>query len=331
LRAGLSNPNIAAIAADDRSLWLGFGYQGGYIDRLDARGVQYERNYATRDSIYDSHIQALAVRGNRLYYGGYRGFGYLAMDGSGDRRFFGAGSALPFADIADIAWRDTAELYLAGLFGVIRFDPERDSFEVLEGAGAARATCVLPLGDSLWYGTLANGLFVRDLHAGTDTCLGLGRVGRIVAVALLHEGDEALLVVTKPGPCYRVERGSLRLERLEMPSGILDKRYGPFEREIMTAQVIDGRMWLGTREAGCSIFDGRRRWVSMTYHDGLASNEVRAIAGSADYVWIGSYGGVSRFDKLYIEGQFFPPVPSAGEYPADGPEGGRMEPGATKG
>jgi hypothetical protein len=253
------------------------------------------------------------------------------MDGSGDRRFFGAGSALPFADIADIAWQDTAELYLAGLFGVIRFDAARDSFAVLEGAGAARATCVLPLGDSLWYGTLANGLFVRDVGAGRDTCLGLERAGRIVSIALLHEGDEGLLAVTKSGACYRVARGSLRLERLAVPSEILDKRYGPFEREIMAARVIDGRMWLGTREAGCSIFDGRKGWVSITYHDGLASNEVRAIAGSADYVWIGSYGGVSRFDKLYIEAQFFPPVSSVGDSPVGGPEGRRTNPAATKG
>ena len=47
-----------------------------------------------------------------------------------------------------------------------------------------------------------------------------------------------------------------------------------------------GRAWLGTG-TGLSVFDGEK-WVTYTTEDGLASNDLRALAIADDGVWVGT-------------------------------------------
>ena len=61
--------------------------------------------------------------------------------------------------------------------------------------------------------------------------------------------------------------------------------------------IEDGALWFGTYEGGVSRFDGQT-WTAYTKDDGLALNNVQAIAVASDgALWFGTYGGgVSRFD-----------------------------------
>jgi len=204
LRSGLSRQNVCAIAAGDSVAWLGYGYQGGYLDQLWSEPVQFARTFSSRDSVLDSHIQSLTMVGKRMYYGGYRGFGYVEMVPGGKRQFFLADSSMPYGDVADVAVIDSNRLALAALFGIVEFFPRNDSFAVLEGAGARRVSCLHRQGDTLWFGTLADGLFAYDLNAKRETCLGLTGRDRVNGILPMPGEPGALLIVMKSGGCRRL-------------------------------------------------------------------------------------------------------------------------------
>jgi len=303
LRSGLTNANIAALAGNDSALWVGFGYQGGYLDRIWAEPMQFHRNYYSRDSIFDSHIQTLDIIGERLYYGGYRGFGYVTFDGSGRRLYLDSDSTMPFGDVAAILPLDSTRLALGGLFGVLEYSLATDSVTVVEATKGKRVTCLHRLGDSLWYGTLARGLYAYDLGAQQEYRVGPPGRDRIVGIAPF--GDGRLVVGTKRSGLFAVEPASGEYEHIGIPAGVLDKDKSAYDRDVMTMRLVDGRVWLGTREAGCSIFGPDDSWMSITYYDGLPSDQVRAIAHSKSYVWVGCYGGISRYEKGYLEREVF--------------------------
>jgi ligand-binding sensor domain-containing protein len=311
LRSGLTSPNIAALAGNDTLLWVGFGYDGGYLDRIWAESMQFHRNYYSRDSIFDRHIQTLEIVDNRVYYGGYHGFGYVAFDGSGRRLYLDSDSTMPFGDIAAIRPLDSTHLALAGLFGVLQYSAVTDSTRLMPETGGKRITSFFRSGDSLWYGTLARGLYLYDMRTHEEQRVGPPDNDRIVGIAPL--GDGRLVAVTKRTGLFTIDIRSGEHERLAIPKGIFGKEMSAYDRHVMTMRQVDGRVWLGTREAGCCILEPDGRWMSITYFDGLPSDQVRAFADSESYVWVGCYGGISRYDKAYLEREVFGRGTGAGE------------------
>lgn len=58
-----------------------------------------------------------------------------------------------------------------------------------------------------------------------------------------------------------------------------------------------GGIWFGTRGAGVSLFDGKKKWRSFTDQDGLVGNTVYAIAeDQSGALLFGTNKGLSRFD-----------------------------------
>lgn len=305
LRAGLSDANIAALAATEDVLWVGFGYQGAYVDRIDAATMQFGRSYNSRDSIYDSHIQHFMAEGSRVYYGGYRSFGFLDLDldAAVRRKFFEADSTMPFGDITDIVRLDSARLALAGLFGVVVYEGDTDSFSVLPGIPETRITCLFLDGTTLWLGTLANGVYSCGLDDRKVRDVGMSSRDRIVGITALN--DSTLLVAVKRAGCFALDTRTLKFSTLKIPDKLYAPGGGAYERDIMAMAVIDGRVWLGTRESGCIVRDTSGDWFSVNYYNGLPSDEVRSFAESPAYVFVGCYGGICRYDKSYLEQEFF--------------------------
>ena len=57
-----------------------------------------------------------------------------------------------------------------------------------------------------------------------------------------------------------------------------------------------GRLWIGSRRRGVSLYDGYSV-QTFTTRDGLASNSVRCVLQDrSGVVWIGTDAGLSRFD-----------------------------------
>ncbi|MEW6041892.1 MAG: hypothetical protein AB1633_10250, partial [Elusimicrobiota bacterium] len=77
MRAGLSNPNVEAIARVGKYVYTGHGYRGDFIDRFYAQSMQYDINVNYNDGLREAYIQCLSSSNQRLYFGGYKSFGYF--------------------------------------------------------------------------------------------------------------------------------------------------------------------------------------------------------------------------------------------------------------
>lgn len=301
MRAGLSNPNVASLAATDSLLWTSYGYQGGYLDLFAATNIQHQRSFAYRDGVRDPHVQTLVSAGDRVYFGTYRGFGYL-VPATGDIRYFDGEDDMPFGDIAAIAPADSPDLYLAGLFGVLEYDSSTEAFSVVEATRDVRATCLYPDGPFLWYGTLGKGVYLLNRVADSLVMRALTNAHRIVGIGEIATAEgRALFVAAKRNGCHLIDPQSREIRKLDIPGGYMRGPAEAYKNHIMAMRVIDGRVWLGIREGGCLIYDpGRDTWNTFTYYDGLVSDEVRSLYDTDDHVWVGCYGGFNRLDKTYV-------------------------------
>jgi ligand-binding sensor domain-containing protein len=284
-------------------VWAAFGYQGGYLDRFSAPDVQFERNYGSRDSLFDSHVQCLKIIENRVYIGGYESFGYI-VPGTGERRFFYADDKMSYFDVCAIETRtDDPLLYLGALFGIVSFNPQDESFSVLRGTDQKRVTALAPDSAGIWYGTLSGGLWRYDFGTDTAVVTTITAASRIEAVwPMVDNGTLHIFCATKHDGILRYSPKKKSVERIFWPGSVLSGDPATFGNAIMTAAVIDNRLWLGTRRHGCLIyFPQRGRWARFDYYNGLVSDQVRAFSSDMNHLWIGCYGGLNKIEKNYLD------------------------------
>jgi hypothetical protein len=296
LRAGLSRQNVAAIAVQDSFVWTSYGYQGGWTDRFTAADLQYDRNWGYNEWVRDENIQSLAAFGQRLYFGTYTGFGFFDAERNATR-YFSTDSGLPHDDIAYIVPGD-AQVFLASQYGIIVYHPAGDSFSVVKATEPYRITCIERAGDSLWFGTLAQGVGACNWRTGA--CYLMCAVpGRVMGFARLDSGKH-LFIASQYNGCFSYDM--VTGKRAEVRWNLPDiEGADAYDNNIMAMRVIDGRIWLGTRNHGCLVYDLRTAaWRRLTFNDGLVTDQVRSFDDTRTQVWVGSYGGLARLDKKYV-------------------------------
>jgi ligand-binding sensor domain-containing protein len=296
LRAGLSRQNVAAIAVQDSFVWTAYGYQGGWTDRFAAADMQYDRNWGYNEWVRDENIQALAALGTRLYFGTYTGFGFFDIKRNA-ARYFSADSGLPHDDIAAIAPEDS-QVFLASQYGIIVYHPAGDSFSLVNETEPYRITCIERKGDTLWFGTLAQGMGVCNVRTGACSLV-CAAPGRVMGFALL-DGGKRLFMASQYAGCFSYDM--VTRQRAEVRWNLPDiGGADAYDNNIMAMRAIDGRIWLGTRNHGCLVYDPRTAiWRRLTFNDGLVTDQIRSFDDTRTQVWVGSYGGLARLDKKYV-------------------------------
>jgi hypothetical protein len=302
LRAGLSRPNVAALACVEGRVVTSYGYQGGFLDVFNSASLEYETPLAPEGGPADPNLQCMAVSGKRLFFGGFESFGFYDF-ATKEYRHYGRGSKLPSGDIVQIADAGQPPCFCASQFGIVEYFPETDSFSILAATQKYRVTCILPEGDSLWYGTLSNGarLYNRKTGAGKELPA-IPASSRIVGLARVRQKDAVagLFAATQNSGCFLMGFAKGEAGLLPVPDSLLSSD-NPRDNDIMAMRRIDGEIWLGTRNNGCLIYNPEKAgWTSFTYYDGLISDQVRSFYDDADHVWIGCYGGFNRLDKSYF-------------------------------
>ena len=131
------------------------------------------------------------------------------------------------------------------------------------------------------------------LAVGTDRGLSVSRDGASFEqvdaegpVEALADGGEGAVWVGTPGGLGRLRGG--RVERVDVG--------GPPPQ--VQALLADGEgVWVGTRSAGLLRVGGARDGARVRARDGLASDDVRALARDADgRLWAGTADGLCRLD-----------------------------------
>jgi ligand-binding sensor domain-containing protein len=194
---------------------------------------------------------------------------------------------LPQNTVQAIAQTRDGFLWLGTAEGLARFDGER--FTVLGAAdvpllGAADIQFLHMGRDGrLWIGSYGVGLIVHDASgfraleppAGGDFS-GLAAIAEDPGGTLWVGGDQ--------GRLYRVVGGVVQ------PPEATGRAAG------IRALAIDGRgrLWIGTTAGlGCRE-GGKTRW--FTLRDGLASEQITALAPDGQALWVGTAGGLQRLE-----------------------------------
>lgn len=66
---------------------------------------------------------------------------------------------------------------------------------------------------------------------------------------------------------------------------------------LSLADAGNGRVWVGTYDDGALLWDGERVVTRLDTRNGLPANEVRAVLADGDALWLGTTGGLVRWDR----------------------------------
>ncbi len=302
LRAGLSHPNVAALAVDDSVMWTSYGYQSGFLDRFSSNTLQYHHNYGLASGISDPTIQTLFASHGVLFYGGFESFGWIAPD-VGTGRHYTLENGLPHADIAAIVPESRTTLLLASSSGILRYVTINETFEILKESGIDRTTCMALSDTTLWYGTLAGGVKQYDIRHQKIVATYGENVSRIMGIFMLDENN--LFVVTKTNGCYTINSALKRWNEVAIPKALYGTSMADDPNNCMCARQIDGRMYLGTRDHGCFVYTpSTKHWNTISFFDGLVTDQIRSFDSDSVNIYIGGYGGVTKIPKQYIDSLF---------------------------
>jgi len=199
-----------------------------------------------------------------------------------------------------------------------------------------RVTTIFKLNNSLWIGTLKNGVFEFDLTKKKFKAQNIGS-GTLSKHVNQISGNNNKIWVATQGGLYSYDLASKKVELFDMSTGLghnaiqsvqLSKSRGLLigtysrylyqlkngnlskfqiknsgELEIVSiTESFDKNVWIATSEDGIYRFDGKN-FKHYTVKEGLMSNYTYSIHNDKlGNIWIGHQGGLSKFNAK--DGQF---------------------------
>jgi len=328
---GLVSNTIKTMAVDGEDrLW--FGTPSG-VSVLDHGGSPFYKGddtwatFTTADGLADNAVNAItADGGNRLWFGTYGGVSVLGHGGTpfykGDDTWttFTQSDGLVHNQVYAVAVDGGNRLWFGTYSGVsvldhggtpfYKGDDTRTAFTESDGLAHKQAYAVaVDGGNRLWFGT-SGGVSVLD-HGGTPfdkgddtwtiftTTDGLAD-NYVYAIAV--DGGNWLWFGTSGGVSV-LDHGGTPFDKGDDTWTTFTTTDGLADNHIYAIAVDGGnRLWFGTWGGGVSTLDYHGTpfdksddiWTTFTTTDGLAHNQVEAIAvDGGNRLWFGTSGGVS--------------------------------------
>ncbi|MBI4646196.1 MAG: SpoIIE family protein phosphatase [Bacteroidia bacterium] len=161
---------------------------------------------------------------------------------------------------------------------------------------------------SLWVGTYGNGINVFHPSKwkfnyyppfSTIPFIERSRNERNFKSKVVHaineDSDGSLLIGTKDGSLIYFKRNNDSIiNYADMP------QFHTLHPSILAISVEkDGTIWLGTWGGGLQKFDRKNGMVTTynTTNSGMANNTVVCLYNEEKYLWLGTFGGLTRFEK----------------------------------
>ncbi len=197
-------------------------------------------------------------------------------------------SGLPQSEITSLGQGRRGFLWIGTLGGLASFDGQRfRTYTKKDGLGSNQISCVFPgKSDFGWVGTYNNGVAqfngIRFITYGEKEGLPPGGV-----YSITQTPDDKLWVATSVGLYYLKKN---RFVKLPASSGVPAVKFW----KILSDRK--GVLWLATLGDGLYRYDGHN--VShFDLKDGLSNKIIYALyEGRRGDLWIGTYGGLTRFD-----------------------------------
>jgi len=286
-REGSPSNHIKSLVSDGSSLYV--GTLGNGLWEYDVRRNRWtnlnlllksrQRSYNYRGEktpIKFSHITQMAIREGRVWMATNHG---LCLHDPAAPEDIEALSPESYPMLC-LAWSG-GKWYCGGQRDGLRtFDPRTRTWADLgKKIGLEKKVAAIQAGaNALW---VSDGKNVFRFASGTEklTRINAPPKGGIKAL-LLHDGK--LWIGTDHGLwTYDTEKNSAReIDRAKLPSPV-----------VLTLAYARGRICIGTHAGLASCTPDGGDWRTWTKDDLLVDNVVGAVAGDAQYLWVGTMGG----------------------------------------
>lgn len=202
-----------------------------------------------------------------------------------EAELFGPDRGLPPGAVFAFAESANGDLFAGTEQGIHAFDGER--FAPVPGFPGEAVHSLMTLGDTLWAGTVNQGLLRLDRATG--------RVEGINSIRGLPNNRIASLFMDREGSVWAgTNAGLLRLR--DAPFTMLDSEHRLSDDYVRAlAQAKDGTVWVGTSRGLNRIRAGEV--TTLTHGDGLPGDSILSLMVAADgALWIGTYAnGLARY------------------------------------
>lgn len=300
--AGLTTPFIQAVAIDDAgSVW--FGTVSG-VFRFDQKmWVREFRGPVLRPGI--NSINSLLIdRENQLWIG-TQGAGIRLktdMENFEDELYFDdLEGGLPSNFVSDMVEDETGTIWAGTLRGLGRFDPATFAWEIpvaVERLPSPLVSALISNDPYLWIGT-DKGL--ARYHPATDEMVPIEPLDQLHVQELALDSQRRLWVGTLTAGVFISQEDGSWLH--QTPDSLVNAGFSPESIPALAADPnVSGGMWMGIQQEGIAFFDGSE-WLDVTPSAELPSKVLYDFfTDPADgSLWIGSEGGVTRYDGLTWE------------------------------
>jgi len=269
--------------------------------RYDTREDAYKL-FDRSNSPVGGMVNALAADGRRLWVAAqdalltYRDGKHVLDTAEGTWRAFDTTTGLPANCIRKVALDDRSIWCAFGdePLGVGRYDRRAGKWSFFghrAGIPCNHLYCLARRGDRLYLGTMANGLWARDVARGR--WVNLEQHHRAEHATILRAdvydllpGKDELWFGTNLGLC-RYRHGA---DTYEPVAGL---------NASVAAVAFDGpRVLCGTRRRGLMAYDPQSKsWADLSGAYGLAPGPITALARDARGIWVGTEQGLLLLDR----------------------------------
>jgi len=276
------NAYVRALKVDEghNSLWV--GTSAGAIE-VDLSSLDLKNVYTRAEGLANEYVFAIGIdKEGEIWLGTNAGGVNKTKPGGGWKIYF------PMHGLADFwvysfAYEDNGNVWIGTWDGVSVFDPKTETFKTYRNELVNVWVYGMDIDKMgrIWMGT-EGGVSVYD-HGKWSSWT--------------HEDGLGADNVSNAPSSPNTGLGTRSRHDLSVFDSGGKDTYNP---NYVFASHVDnktGDIWFGTWGGGVSLFDGEKKWQSLSSDDVLAGNIVYSIAQEKDgTLWFGTNNGASRYD-----------------------------------
>ncbi|MBD3183950.1 hypothetical protein GF312_16820 [Candidatus Poribacteria bacterium] len=301
---GLVGPDVRDLMLDGPDLWI--ATQSG-ISVYDTVSDTWT-NYTRQDGLPSNKVFSLIKINGKIWAGTHSGATFLE-DGKWDKITMLNG--LPDDHVWDIAV-DNGHMWFATNNGVARYTPEKDIWLIYKRGDGLTSNVVLSVGfeDKYIFFNTTNGTTIYDRELGSFTPFSIaeGLAGNTSTAV----GSD---IVTLDKNAVKLEQeiwigtygGTTHYDIVTDTAENYTQEDGLASDKVQDVKIDGQYVWFGT-DSGVSRYDTvNKEWISYgkaltarseEQTSGLVSYNIKSLAASENYLWVGTRKGLSRYDKI---------------------------------
>ena len=232
-------------------------------------------------------VRSICTTKDRIYVGGQDELGYLSPAPNGLLTYHSIREMvpeiyLPFQDVWDLTEFE-GKIYMRSINRVYVFDPNTNSFEVIEPGGTL--TSIFVLNNTMHY--VSNEKEVASLTGVSELSQSIPNNLQVIDAV---QTKESILVFTAKNGLYRLKDGLFESVRNSTSEYLKENNI------YVVTEINNNLIGIGTPYGGVVIIDNQCNTIKkIDKNDGLTINNVHSVSHDKNgSLWIGTSNGINR-------------------------------------